>query len=79
MSTGTLRLTPKLSLPRRRVIELDYGMHDGQAVLECRQALLFYVLKQLRFEDQASKPAEAQQVVLLNEEEVRQFLVTSSQ
>ena len=70
---------PKLSLPRRRVIELDYGMHDGQAVLECRQALLFYVLKQLGFEDQASKPAEAQQVVLLNEEEVRQFLVTSSQ
>ena len=54
-------------------------MHDGQAILECRQALLFYVLKQLGFEDQASKPAEAQQVVLLNEEEVRQFLVTSSQ
>lgn len=70
---------PKLSLPRRRVVELDYGMHDGQAVLECRQALLFYVLKQLGFEDQASKPAEAQQVVLLNEDEVRRLLVTNSQ
>ena len=79
MSTGTLRLTPKLSLPRRRVIELDYGMHDGQAVLECRQALLFYVLKQLGFEDQASKSAEAQQVVLLNEDEVRRLLVSNSQ
>lgn len=70
---------PKLSLPRRRVVELDYGMLDGQAVLECRQALLFYVLKQLGFEDQASKPAEAQQVVLLNADEVRQLLVAAGQ
>ncbi|ANY61066.1 transcriptional regulator [Comamonas aquatica] len=70
---------PKLSLPRRRVVELDYGMLDGQAVLECRQALLFYVLKQLGFEDQASKPVEAQQVVLLNADEVRQLLVAASQ
>ena len=68
---------PKLSLSRRRIVELDYGMHDGQVVLECRQALLFYVLKQLGFEDQASKSPEAQQIVLVNEDEVKQLLVGS--
>lgn len=70
---------PKLSLSRRRIVELDYGMHDGQVVLECRQALLFYVLKQLGFENQASKSPEAQQVVLVNEDEVKQLLVGNSQ
>ena len=36
---------PGLSLGARKVIELDYGMVDGQVRLPCRQALLYYTLK----------------------------------
>jgi hypothetical protein len=62
---------PDLSLSKRRAIELDYGMTDGKAMLSCRQALLFYLLKHLRLDlDQPGTP-EAQQIVLLNEAEVK--------
>jgi hypothetical protein len=62
---------PRLSLSKRRVIELDYGMSDGAATLSCRQALLFYLLKHLRLDlDQPGTP-EAQQIVLLNEADVK--------
>jgi predicted DNA-binding transcriptional regulator YafY len=62
---------PGLSLSKRRAIELDYGMTEGTATLSCRQALLFYLLKHLRLDiDQTSHP-EAQQIVLLNEVDVK--------
>lgn len=62
---------PGLSLSKRRAIELDYGMTDGKATLSCRQALLFYLLKHLKLDlDQPGTP-EAQQIVLLNEAEVK--------
>ncbi len=65
---------PGLSLSKRRAIELDYGMADGRVTLSCRQALLFYLLKHLRLDlDKASSP-EAQQIVLLNEKEVKASL-----
>lgn len=60
-----------LSLSKRRAIELDYGMTDGKATLSCRQALLFYLLKHLRLDlDQPGTP-EAQQIVLLNDVDVK--------
>lgn len=62
---------PGLSLSKRRAIELDYGMQDGKATLTCRQALLFYLLKHLRLDiDQLGTP-EADQIILLNEAEVK--------
>jgi len=65
---------PGLSLPKRRAIELDYGMAGGSAKLSCRQALLFYLLKHLRLDlDQPGTP-EAQQIALLNEDEVKASL-----
>lgn len=64
---------PQLSESRRRVVELDYGMTDGEAVLECRQALLFYLLKHLGF-NQSQGGSMTKQVALKNEAELRALL-----
>lgn len=66
---------PQLKAAHRAVIELDYGMSRGESVLECRQALLFYVLQQLGLlEEDSGKPAKAQQIILKNREELSEFL-----
>ena len=64
---------PQLSESRRHVVELDYGMTDGEAVLECRQALLFYLLKHLGF-NQPQGGSITKQVALKNEAELRALL-----
>jgi hypothetical protein len=64
---------PQLSESRRRVVELDYGMVDGEAVVECRQALLFYMLKHLGF-NQPQGSSLTKQVALKNEAELRALL-----
>ena len=69
---------PQLSASRSRVVELDYGMEQGQVVLECRQALLFYLLKHLGFDTQEALPVEARQIVLKNEAEVRACLAPAA-
>lgn len=69
---------PRLPEANRKVIALDYGMTDGEVVLSCRQALLFYALKRLSLLDfEAAKPQE-QQIALKNKEELRPFLPTST-
>jgi hypothetical protein len=56
---------PGLTLSKRRAIELDYGMTGGRVTLSCKQALLF---------NHVSTP-EAQQIVLLNETDVKAHLL----
>jgi predicted DNA-binding transcriptional regulator YafY len=66
---------PRLEEAHRAVIELDYGMKDGECILECRQALVFYALQQLGLaEEGASRSAKAQQITLKNREELAEFL-----
>ena len=65
---------PGLSLAHQRVIELDYGMENGEAKLECRQALLFYLLRNLGLDGKTEKRPEAQQIVLKNAEEIAHYL-----
>jgi hypothetical protein len=69
-----LQPNPQLSAAHRRVVELDYGMADGQVALSCRQALLFYVLGQLGLQVESPQRPEAQQVVLKNRAEVARYL-----
>ena len=47
--TVAVRLRPaeRLSPGQRRVMEADYGMEDGEAVLEVRVAMLFLFLRRL--------------------------------
>lgn len=65
---------PQLTKAQQRAIELDYGMSDGEAVLECRQALLFYLLRHLRLEKEEDDSPEKKQVVLKNREAVEKYL-----
>jgi WYL domain len=64
---------PGLSKAKQRIVELDYGMDQGQLDLNCRQALLFYTLKQLGLDTETNGESEAQQVLLKNRAEVNSF------
>jgi len=63
---------PALSPNQKRVVELDYGMEDGQVTILVRQALLYYALKRLGLDtDPAARKPQDQQIVLLNDKAVR--------
>lgn len=63
-----------LSASKRRVVELDYAMTDGQVVLETRQAMLYYVLQRLGLSRDGEVRPEAQQIQLKNASEVKAIL-----
>ncbi|TCP03314.1 WYL domain-containing protein [Rubrivivax gelatinosus] len=65
---------PDLSASHRRAIELDYGMQNGYAVFECRQAFLFYALRHLRLDLTGATKPEEQQIALRNRAEVQALL-----
>jgi predicted DNA-binding transcriptional regulator YafY len=65
---------PDLSEAQRRAIELDYGMQSGQMTLHTRQALLFYVVRQLRLDQNSGTAPQAQQIILVNRDELLPLL-----
>lgn len=66
---------PDLSLAQRRLIESDYLMEDGEMHIECRQALLLYLMFQLNLtDDQAGQKPEVVQVALKNRDEIQALL-----
>ena len=65
---------PGLDETKRRVIELDYGMEDGEATLACRHALLYYTLRRLGLDNEKARPPEQQQITLKNRKELTPFL-----
>ncbi|KVU98375.1 transcriptional regulator [Burkholderia ubonensis] len=69
---------PELSPGKRRAIELDYGMNEGQMELKCRQALLFYTLRRLGLNQQETQRPEAQHIVLKNEADLIPFLSSAT-
>nr|WP_232232646.1 WYL domain-containing protein [Cupriavidus sp. amp6] len=70
---------PGLSGAHQRVIELDYGMENGEVILVCRQALLFYLLRNLGLDERREKRPQAQQIVLRNADEVARYLSESAE
>lgn len=75
-STVKLVLVPNvgLSASKRKVVELDYAMTEGQVVLETRQAMLYYVLQRLGLSRDGELRPEAQQIQLKNASEVKAIL-----
>jgi len=66
---------PELSNGARTVVEEDYGMLRGEATVECRQALLFYLLRHLNLLPGSPKiEAHAQQILLKNSAEIYALL-----
>ncbi|EPY3977508.1 MULTISPECIES: helix-turn-helix transcriptional regulator [Klebsiella] len=66
---------PELSPSQRHLIESDYAMANGEAHLQCRQALLHYLLFQLNLtEAQSKQTPEALQLSLKNKEEIYSLL-----
>jgi len=58
---------PGLSENQKKVIALDYGMRDGKAKIQVRRALLYYALKRLRLDNNAStRPPQEEQIVLVS-------------
>ena len=64
-----------LSATQQRIIELDYGMVNGVLEVECRQSLLFYTLRRLGLDSKSNEEnPQSQQIVLINRNELNQFL-----
>ncbi|HEB85568.1 MAG TPA: WYL domain-containing protein [Gammaproteobacteria bacterium] len=62
---------PGLGKARRRAIELDYGMQQGEISVETRISLSFYLERRFGLDVKpADVPPERQQIVLLNRDEV---------
>jgi predicted DNA-binding transcriptional regulator YafY len=55
---------PDLPAAKKRVLELDYGMEDGQVKLPCRQAFLYYTLRRLGLHTKEAPDPLAQQITL---------------
>jgi len=64
---------PELTEGNRRAVELDYSMKEGATTIEVREALLYYVLKELGLGPFASS-FQSPQIVLLNHDELRPFM-----
>ena len=63
-----------MSASKKKVVELDYGMTNGQVILETRQAMLYYVLQRLGLSRDGEVRPEAQQIQLKNASEVKAIL-----
>lgn len=66
---------PELSAAQRRLIESDYAMVDAEVHLQCRRALLHYLLFQLNLTpEQTAQRPEAVQLAVKNKDEVYALL-----
>ncbi|MCU5782469.1 hypothetical protein MA04_01769 [Alcanivorax balearicus MACL04] len=76
----TVRLAPdpRLDPARQALIAADYGMDNGELALPTRAALVGYLLQWLRLEQTRPRPPEAQQIVLMNRDECRPWLISDN-
>lgn len=65
----------RLKPEQRTIIEADYGMRDGQLVIETRGALVQYVLQRYQIDPtKVHAKATAQQIVVTNLDELQPWL-----
>jgi len=71
---------PKLTTAQKRAVALDYGMNKARKVVRTRQALAFYLLRQLGLDHNGhAAEAKAQHVVLVNRDEVARVINAQEQ
>ena len=65
----------RLKSEQQAIIETDYGMHQGQLIVETRGALVQYVLQRYQIDPtKVHAKATAQQIVVTNLDELRTWL-----
>jgi len=70
-----MRAHPGLSDAQKEAVEFDYGMINGVLEHQVRGALLPYFLRTMRIgPDDLTRDAIVQQIVLLNREDLREYL-----
>ena len=69
-----LTANPDLTEGNRRAVERDYSMTEGETTVDVREALLYYVLKQLQLGPFSSGHLQPPQLLLKNEEEIESYL-----
>ncbi|MDH4557932.1 WYL domain-containing protein [Pseudomonas sp. BN417] len=68
---------PRLKPAQKTLIEVDFGMQDGQLQLDTRGALVQYVLQRYQIDpNKVQAKAVAQQIVAANLEELERWLYT---
>ncbi|MNP30291.1 hypothetical protein D3C76_1233580 [compost metagenome] len=68
---------PRLKPAQKTLIEVDFGMQDGQLRLDTRGALVQYVLQRYQIDpNKVQAKAVAQQIVAANLEELERWLYT---
>lgn len=66
---------PRLKPDQQAVIEADYGMQNGQLIVETRGALVQYVLQRYQIDPHKIQPkASAQQIIVANLDEIQPWL-----
>ncbi|NOU44608.1 MAG: WYL domain-containing protein [Methyloglobulus sp.] len=66
MAGVSIAPNPELSADQQKIIERDYTMKQGKAVIKVRKALLFYLKHQLNIDEGGERPPAAQQVVIVD-------------
>lgn len=69
-----LRPRDGLTENQRLAIQADFGMHDGQLVIKSRNALAFYLLRQLQLDRSLEQSIQAQPIELVNVDELSPIL-----
>jgi hypothetical protein len=65
---------PELPIAAQRVLALDYGMVDGETVLKCRHALLYYTLQNLRLVTDDRSDVLGTQIYLKNRRDLQGYI-----
>jgi hypothetical protein len=65
---------PDLSAAKKREIELDYCIKDGQVALECPQAFLYYTMRRLGLHTETSSDPAAKPISLRNRTELQHYI-----
>ena len=61
----TIAPNPALTENQQKIIERDYTMNGGKAVISLRKSLLFYLKRRLEIDEGVEKSPAAQQVVII--------------
>ncbi len=71
-----LQPDPRLSVEKKAVLIHDYQMEGGQLILKTRAALASYLLRELQVNiKMLDGTPEAQQLVLVNQDDIKQWLL----